>query len=240
MTFLSSSKLGSPSIKAKAKIATLAVLSVSALFSSSGAIANSCSKSDIDYYLQRGFTNDQVVQLCAGPAVTQNTSQSTTQNIAQSNAQVNTQSQAQKQQSQQNNQVREDQSYLSAAIDAENISMTSQNMTLYPRECIDYGPSTGKASADLIETICVNTKLNINFTGMKIGKATKGLLFVRDSSLNIKGNIQRELLGMNELRRQDKEAILEKLSTNPTEVFLRIRKGINPSSVGDRLKKYAK
>ena len=228
MTFLSSTKLGSSSIKTKTKIAALSVLSVSALFSSSSALANSCSKSDIDYYLQRGFTNDQVVQLCAGPAVTQNT------------AQANTQTQAQTQQSQQNNQIREDQSYLSAAIDANNITMTSQNLTLFPRECIDYSPSVGKASADLIETICVNTKLNINFAGMRIGKATKGFFLVRDPSLNIKGNIQREFVGINELRRQDKETILKVLSTNPKEVFLRIRTGINPASVGDRLKKYIK
>ena len=75
---------------------------------------------------------------------------------------------------------------------------------------------------------------------MKIGKASKGLFLVRDASLNVKGNIKRELVGINELRRQDREAILEVLTTNPAEVFLKIRRGISPSTVGDRLKKYIK
>ena len=63
MTFLSSPRLGSPTSKVTTSIIALSILSASALFSSSAALANSCSKSDIDYYLQRGFTNDQVVQL---------------------------------------------------------------------------------------------------------------------------------------------------------------------------------
>ena len=229
MTFLSSEKLGSTSIKAITLTTAFSVLFISALFLSSNALANTCSKSDVDYYLQRGFTNDQVVQLCAGAVNNQNNSQRAL--ISQTPTPV------QQQQTQQNNQLREDQSYLSAALDAEDVTMTSQNLTLLPRECIEYGPPN---NIDLMETICVNTKLSIDFAGMKIGKASKGLFLVRDASLNVKGNIKRELVGINELRRQDREAILEVLTTNHAEVFLKIRRGISPSTVGDRLKKYIK
>jgi len=232
MTLLSSQKLGTITIKATASIIALSILSMSALFTSSNALANSCSKSDIDYYLQRGFTNEQVVQLCAGPAAVQNTGQQAQTYQAPT--------QAQSLQAQQNNQLREDQSYLSAALDADGVTMTTQSLTLLPRECIEYGTSTSKASADLIETICVNTKLNINFAGMNIGKASKGLFLVRDAKVIVKGNIQREFVGINELRRQDREAIMETLSTNPKEVNLKIRRGIDPSAVAARLKRYAK
>ncbi|MEH6457561.1 MAG: hypothetical protein V7749_14625 [Cocleimonas sp.] len=230
MTFLSSPRLGSPTSKVTTSIIALSILSASALFSSSAALANSCSKSDIDYYLQRGFTNDQVVQLCAGPAVTQNSGQT-----------YQAPTQAQIQQTQQNNQLREDQSYLSAAIDGDGVTMTPQGLTLLPRECIQYGSTSGsQASADLVETICVNTKLNINFSGMQIGKASKGLFLVSDAKVIVKGNIQRELIGINELRRQDREAILETLSKNPKEIKLKIRRGIDPSTVAGRLRRYAK
>ena len=229
MTFLSSPKLPIPTSKAMTSIIALSILSLSALFSSSNALANSCSKSDIDYYLQRGFTNAQVVQLCAGPAAVQNTGQQV------QNYQAPTQ--AQSQQAQQNNQLREDQSYLSAALDGDGVTMTSQNLTLLPRECIEYGPPN---NIDLVETICVNTKLNISFAGMNIGKASKGLLLVRDATVKIRGNIQREFIGINDLRRQDREAVLEKLSKNPREVKLKIRRGIDPSAVANRFSKYAK
>lgn len=229
MTFLSSPKLGLSTSKTTTSIIALSILSISALFSSSNALANSCSKSDIDYYLQRGFTNAQVVQLCAGPTAAQNTGQQAQTYQAPT--------QAQSQQAQQNNQLREDQSYLSAALDGDGVTMTPQNLTLLPRECIEYGPPN---NIDLVETICVNTKLNISFAGMNIGKASKGLLLVRDATVKIRGNIQREFIGINDLRRQDREAVLEKLSKNPREVKLKIRRGIDPSAVAIRLSKYAK
>jgi len=230
MTFLSSQKLGTSTSKATTSIIALSVFSMSALFTSSNALANSCSKSDIDYYLQRGFTNEQVVQLCAGPAATQNTGQT-----------YQAPTQAQNQQTQQNNQLGEDQSYLSAALDSDGVTMTPQTLTLLPRECIEYGSASGsQAAADLKETICVNTKLIINFAGLTIGKASKGLFLVKDAKVIVKGNIQRELIGINELRRQDREAIIEKLSTNPKAVDLKIRRGLDPSAVAERLNRYAK
>lgn len=208
-------------------VIALSAVSILSVFSSSAALANSCSKSDIDYYLQRGFTNDQVVQLCAGPA--QNASQQQNQGY-----------QATAVQPQQRNLIREDESYLSAALDANGVSLSNQSLTLLPRECIKHGPTSGQASVDLIETICVNTKLKINFAGMKIGKVSKSLLFVRDAGVILKGNIQRELTGLSQLRRQDREAVIEKLSKTPKEVNIKIRRGIDPTAVAQRLSKYAK
>ena len=57
---------------------------------------------------------------------------------------------------------------------------------------------------------------------MQIGKASKGLFLVSDAKVIVKGNIQRELIGINELRRQDREAILETLSKNPKEIKLKM------------------
>ncbi len=227
MTFLSSLKLDLPNMKTK--VIALSVLSAITFFSSSNALANSCSKTDIDYYLQRGFTNAQVVQLCSSPAGVQSNAQS-----------YQAPSQAQAQQNQQNNQLREDQSYLSAALDADSVTMSSQGLTLLPRECIEYGPSSSRASADMVETICVNTKLKIDFAGMKINRASKGFFLVKDATVNVKGKIQREFIGISALRRQDREAILERLSANPDKVVLKIRRGIDPSTVANRLSKYAK
>ena len=226
MTFMSIDKISAANLKKQ--IFTLIIFSLFLILFSTDARANTCSKSDIDYYLQRGFTNAQVVQLCAG-AANQNNNQRALVTQATTPAQT--------QQSQQSNQLREDQSYLSAALDADRVTMNSQNLTLLPRECIEYGPPN---NIDLVETICVNTKLKINFSGMQIGKASKGLFLVKDATVKIRGTIQRELLGINELRRQDREAILETLKTNPREIKVKIRRGIDPGTVANRLKKYVK
>lgn len=229
MTFLSTAQLSETITRIKAAVIALSILSLSAFFPSSIAFANSCSKSDIDYYLQRGFTNAQVVQLCSG-ATAQNTGQT-----------YQAPSQAQIQQNQQSNQLKEDQSYLSAALDAEGVEMTTQSLTMLPLECIEYGSkSNSKASSDLEETICVGTQLTIDFAGLKVKKAKKGIFFVRDPTVDITGNIKREFVGINNLRRQDREAILETLSKTPKSVKLKIRRGIDPSNVAQRLKRYAK
>lgn len=209
-------------------ILALATVSVVSLFSSSSALANSCSKSDIDYYLQRGFTNAQVVQLCAGPAQT-STQQTQTY-----------QAPAQTQQTLQQSQMREDESYLSAALDAASVNLNNQSLTILPRECIKHGPDGGQAASDLVENICINTKLTINLAGMSIGKASRGFFLVKDPKINVKGNIQRELTGLGVLRRQDREAVLSKMSKNPKEVSIKIRRGIDPSIVAQRLRKYSK
>lgn len=232
MTFLSLPRLATSSTSPSIIVFTaLSILSMSALFSSSAALANSCSRSDIDYYLQHGFTNVQVVQLCASPAATQTTGQ---QVQASQSPDTPVLSQAQ---TQQNNKLREDQSYLSAALDGDGVTMTPQGLSLFPRECIEYGPPY---NIDLVEDICVHTKLNIKFSGMSIGKASKGLFLVRDASIKIRGSIQREFVGINRLRRQDREAVLETLAANPKHVDLKIRRGIDPSAVASRLAKYAK
>ena len=236
MTFLSTQQSQAVSVlktkmsHKKVIISLLALTSISILgvLANSAAHASSCSKADIDYYLQRGFTNDQVVQLCSGSA--------------QSNSQQTHTYQApvQNQQSQQQNQIREDESYLSAALDANGVNLNNQNLTILPRECFVSSGSTSRASSDIAETLCVNTKLKINFAGMKIGKASKGLFLVSDAKIKIAGNIQRELIGLNQLRRQDRETVLENLSKTPKEVNVKIRRGIDPTAVAQRLKKYSK
>ena len=208
----------------------LSAVSILSIFPNSIALANSCSKSDIDYYLKRGFTNAQVVQLCAGPAQTSGQQTQTYQAPA-----------VQTQQYQQQNQAREDESYFNAALNAENVVINNEIISVLSEECIKHGPDSGsQAAADLIEKICVGTKININFSGMVVGKASKGFFLVKDPSVNIKGNIQRDLIGLNQLRRQDREIITEKLSKSPTSVSLKIRRGIDPSNVALRLRKYAK
>jgi len=224
------SKLKQLSKNIVTSILALSTLTMLSIFPTSTALANSCSKSDIDYYLQRGFSNDQVVQLCAGGSQSSGQQAQTYQAPA-----------VQTQQQQQQSQVREDESYLSAALDADSVTMTDQKITLLPRECIEYGPTgSAKASADLEETLCVDTKLDINFAGMKVGKISRGFLLVRDTKVNIKGTIKREFIGINQLRRQDRDAIRERLSTNPTQVNLSIRKGIDPRAVASRLKKHSR
>ena len=137
--------------------------------------------------------------------------------------------------------MREDESYLSAALDASSVTLNDQSLIITPLECFKHGPSSNsKAAPDLVENICVNTKININLAGMKIGKASRGLFLVQEPKINISGNIKREFVGLNALRRQDREAALETLRKNPNKVALKIRRGIEPSTVAQKLSKYAK
>lgn len=211
----------STSRKSIGALAMLGALAVTTFFYSPSAAANSCSRADIEYYLQRGFSNDQVVQLCAGPTTAVQNNQQYQAPVAP--LQINP--------------LREDESYLSAALDAETVKLSNDKLVVNARECIEYGPPN---NSDLWETICTFTKLTLPFNGLQIGKSQKGIFLVRDATVDVTGNIQREFTALNELRRQDREAILETLKTNPRNVALKVRRGIEPKTVADRLRKYIK
>jgi len=196
---------------------TLAIVlfSTSAIFSSSSVFANSCSKSDIDYYLERGFSNEQVVQLCTAAAP-----QNTTQQI-------------QNQQIQQANQLQEDQNYLSEALEAKSVNLTNQSLTIFPIECVV--PEGGTNA-----TVCIDTKIMIDLSGMIIGKASKRFL-LRGPKVNIKGNIKRELVGLNRLTyKGDRVVAQKKLTPSASQIDINIREGFAPILVAKRLAKYSK
>ena len=196
---------------------TASLLAVFSLFFSSELLASGCSKADIEYYLQKGFSHEQVTKLCSIPVAV---------------APYQGQSQAP---AQQNSPQGVDQAYLAAALDAKNVTLNQNQLSYTSKECADYGPPN---NTDLIEEACVNSTVTVNFSGLKIKKIANGFFLIKDAQFIVEGNLKRDYLDLGSVRRQEKSEVLRLLPVNPKQVNIPIRRGINPEDVAQRLRKY--
>ncbi len=194
---------------------TASLLAVFSLFFSSELLASGCSKADIEYYLQKGFNHDQVTKLCSIPV-----------------AAAPSQGQAP---AQRNSPQGEDQAYLAAALDAKNVTLNQNQLSYTSKECAEYGPPN---NTDLIEEACVNSTVTVNFAGLKIKKIANGFFLIKDAQFLVEGNLKRDYLNLGSVRRQEKSEVLRLLPTNPKQVNIPIRRGIDPEDVAQRLRKY--
>ena len=201
-----------------------AIFATFSFFLATDLMANSCSKADVDFYLQRGFTNDQVVRLC------------TSSGAAAPNAQyqqpyaapVDPKTQA----------LREDQIFLSTALEVKSVQLTPNEMTYSGEECAVYSPIPN--NRDMDETLCVNTRVVVIFAGASIKKVSKGFFLVKDPEVVINGNIKREYLNLNEIRRQERAPIQQLLPSTANTASIKVRSGIDPKKIADVLSKYIK
>ncbi len=201
--------------------------SVSLLLASSNLMANSCSKADIDYYLQRGFTHDQVIRLCADTPTTNNPQHPATpqhrSNIAPAQNQP------------QNNALIADRVYFETVLDASDTNLTPSGLSYTAKECIKYGEEN---LGGLRDKACVNSHININFKGLKVIKAVKGIMLIRDQEMILQGNISREYLNYNSLPHKQQAVIRAKFPTHPQRLDFPVKKGIDPKQVAQKLNKY--
>ena len=192
---------------------TASLLAVFSLFFSSELLASGCSKADIEYYLQKGFSHEQVTKLCSIPTAAAPYQGQAPQNPPQS----------------------ADQAYLAAALDAKNITLNQNQLSYSSKECAEYGPPN---NTDLIEEACVNSTVTVNFAGLKIKKMSSGLFLIKDAQFLVEGNLKRDYLNLGSVRRQEKSEVLRLLPTNPKQVNIPLRRGIDPEEVAQRLRKY--
>ena len=192
---------------------TASLLAVFSLFFSSELLASGCSKADIEYYLQKGFTHEQVTKLCSIPTVAAPYQGQPQQGSPQS----------------------ADQAYLAAALDAKNITLNQNQLSYSSKECAEYGPPN---NTDLNEETCVNSTVTINFAGLQIKKMSSGLFLIKDAEFIVEGNLKREYLNLASVRRQEKSEVLRLLPTIPKQVNIPLRRGIDPEEVAQRLRKY--
>jgi alpha-galactosidase/6-phospho-beta-glucosidase family protein len=125
--------------------------------------------------------------------------------------------------------------YLEAALKASNVRLTPPILSYSSKECIEYG---NRNNSDLNSEACVNSNITINLNGLNVIKASKGIFLIKNVELIVEGNIKREYVNINAIRRQDREAILSLLPTNPRQIKLPVKSGIIPSQVVEKLKPY--
>jgi hypothetical protein len=202
--------------------------------------ANSCSKADIEYYLGKGFSYDNVVKLCTTPTAntpaqsTGNTNVplqplpnnpipiSSIRNLSSAVPPVN--------QPQTNDLL-----ILASNLKAKNIKLTHQALIFDTKECTK---SDSETILDVNDKACVQSTITVNFSGLKILKKTKSILLLRDPEFIVGGNIKRDYMNINTKKRHVAEKIQRLFPTITNTYKLPVRRDSQLEQIAGILNKY--
>lgn len=184
-----------------------------------------CSKEAIGYYLEKGFTTEQISRMCQAPALS-----STTDNVTRQPSNIDeqaTDSNGNNQHSSVNDEV-----YFNRTILADSITLTPQTLTYVRAQCIEYGEEdiTG-----FKPKVCGVLKTTINRVGLVVLRAVKRLSIFRDAELLVKGEIRREVINLSSLNDDDQKTFSKILDPTPETFNIETRKDADPEAIAARL-----
>ncbi len=240
-----------------AKILTPAMVMFFSLLFSSAVSANACSREEIDFYLQRGFSHEQVVRLCSNTPVMGQDNKSPQTPYTQENTKKTEASDAKtipaaepvvpetktappvqpvpgtpRHDVSQNDII-----YFKTAIQSDQVDVTPDALTYLLKGCIKYGEPDFNGFK---EEACVKTRTTIRRKGLQVIKAQKEIFLIRDHALIVAGDIKREVLDLDKLKEKKRKAFLAEYELNPAQVNIPVRSGIDPRDVAARLQLIAK
>jgi len=158
------------------------------LFSSQ--LKAACSRDDVEFYLNKGFTAGQITSLCAASAspaseTLQNTEQHPVTEVVDDNVLL-----------------------LKRAIKAQNISLNSGSLKYTQKVCIEYGEE------DLFgftPKVCPKVRYIILLKGLEVTETGKKYYFYGTQEVWVKSTIKREIIGeLKDQKAEERELILEK------------------------------
>jgi len=187
-----------------------------------------CSKEAIAYYLERGFTHEQVVRMCRVSAHGDEAETTVHPSAATADEQAVGTSGNEWQGSLKN----DDFIFFSKVILSDRLTVTPETLTYARYECISYGEEdlTG-----FRPRVCGVLKTTINRTGLIVLRAVKGIFIIRDAELLVKGKIQREVLNLDSLDSDDRKTFAKILDPTPATFEIKIHKDADPKAVAARL-----
>ncbi len=158
-----------------------------------------CSRDDVEFYLGKGFTVDQITTLCSTSA-------------APASETLKSESQPEKQSSEQPSitAVEDDKTlFLKRAIKAQKINLNSDLLSYTQKICIEYGEE------DLFgftPKVCPEVKFIISLKGLEVIGTGKKYYFYGTQEIRVKSIIRREIIGeLKDQKPEARELILEKL-----------------------------
>lgn len=184
-------------------------LLIGLILSSSSALANNCSRDDVDHYLKSGFTHTQVVQLCgsAKPAPKTVAPQST---AASSDETI----------------------FFKSSIEAPSVELGTDQLVYTRKECMKFGLPDMMGEK---EELCRDVRTTINYQGLTVKAAHQGIPLIQDRELILAGNFTRELMEPENIPGRFKKDFFKDFVSTPETINMPVRKGFNPEEVGQRL-----
>ena len=189
--------------------------------------ATDCSQQAIQFYLEKGFTHDQIVKMCNDPVTNQIPVE------APAIKEVPDKPDGRELTSVSSN-FQEDTFYFNNNILADKVSFSAQQLSYTREECIVIGDSDMFIYND---KYCAEVHTDIALPGLKVLKAVKGSFF-SETELLIQSTIQRTLLNENSLDAKTRRVFSKMMKLHPEDIDIPIRDDIDPEQVAHRLRRY--
>jgi hypothetical protein len=206
---------------------------------------HACERADVDYYLQRGFTHEQVVQLCrepsdqAGPvgsnsaAVPEKTKTPLSQPSSAGEKPMQQSIRPGSAAGSSGGVALEEQIYFKTVIEADSVDLSADALAYTRRGCIKYGEEDLNGFK---EKACVTVRTTLDLDTLRVIRAQKGIPLIAERELIVEGDIQREVLDLQQLKPRVQNEFLSVYSLNPPQLNLPTRSGIDPRDVAARLR----
>jgi len=186
--------------------------------------AGSCNMEQIDQFLQRGFTHEQVVELCGNP---QTAEPSPSQKAPES---APTQEPA----TQSSSGIEKDTFYLQTVIDADKVEVTPEAIVYWRDKCYAYG---SEGFTGFRPEACVNMRTTINRKGLEVVRAAKAIIMIRDQEMIVNGDIKQVVLNPEKLKPNTLKSFNTDYPSSLTDINIPVKKGIDPVKVAETLKR---
>ena len=173
-----------------------------------------CTPESIELYLQKGFSHDQVVKLCSEPEETK--------------APVSTQTKHESELLS----LREMEFYFTTKIKANNLKLTSQQLSFTNKECFQQGDSEMIIYND---RVCGLIRTELKLPGLKVINAEKGAFVFRDTELVVKTVINRSVVNAKKMHDKSRKLLNKLLDTAPQQYNIPLRDDVDPEQVASRL-----
>lgn len=212
------------------------------LFTASAAVAGTCSREDIDHYLNRGFTPEQVVELCGNlPAETPPPAPKPAPRVDAPPPAAPVKGPAPAPASPPPPVVgssQEEVFRIQHSIDADKVEVTASDLIYTRDRCHKFGQEDALGQQP---TACVVTRTTISRSGLQVLEAIKGIFLLQDRVFLVKADrIKREVLNPEKIRKpRDRKLFLEEFAPNPSTIDIPLRRGFEPPEIAPALQKLA-
>ncbi|MCG8037992.1 MAG: hypothetical protein JAZ19_13245 [Candidatus Thiodiazotropha taylori] len=171
-----------------------------------------CTRSDVEYYLGKGFSTDQITEICTSTSLPGSNEipgdRTDMATPAEKKAGDDVQQQRQIRNKESGN-AQDIEQFLTIAIKGRNIQLTQDSLNYTREECVQIGEEDLYGFASIA---CQDIKFAIGRKGLEVVKTGKKYILYGDNEVIVKGSIQREIIGqLKDRKPRDRKLILEKM-----------------------------
>ena len=202
-------------------------------------VSAACSRDDVEYYLNKGFTTNQITAICQGSSAPAAPAGTAKPRVSAPVAEPAGRAPARA--------VRhtdeppaaignDNEIFLKTAISSPEVFLTADALHYTREMCIEYGAEDLYGFAP---KACPDVKFTIAFDGLEVLKAGKKYGFYGPAEVQVKGSIQREIIGqLRDQKPRDRKRILEKFESGD-RTMIPVREDISLDRVKAVLRRLA-